>query len=192
MLRALFDPRTLADKTNTEAIDVGDNTLIAARVLEHRPKRLKDFDEVKAEAISRVRAREAARLAREAGQQTLTSLQSAPAGTEPEGFGGPTTAGRDGARLPQPAIEALFGASAENLPRFVGADLGLNGYRVFQLLKVTPPSDEELKQQLEAVGQQFDPAFGQASFDAYLAALKGRTEILRHPERLSAGNAALN
>ena len=48
-VEAVFSPSSLQAKRNTEAIEVGTNTLMAARVVEYKPAAPRAFDDVKAE-----------------------------------------------------------------------------------------------------------------------------------------------
>ena len=49
LLAALFSPDAIANKRNTDAIEVAPNTLVAARVIEHQPAAQRKFEEVKDE-----------------------------------------------------------------------------------------------------------------------------------------------
>lgn len=62
-------------RRNTEAVEVAPNTLLAARVMEHHPAQLRPFAEVKGEVEKLLKAREATRLAREAGEARLAELR---------------------------------------------------------------------------------------------------------------------
>ena len=53
---ALFSPESIKSKQNTEAIEVQPGTLVAARVIEHKPARLRPLAEVSAAIEARLRA----------------------------------------------------------------------------------------------------------------------------------------
>jgi peptidyl-prolyl cis-trans isomerase D len=49
VLAAIFSDDSLKNKRNTEVVEVAPNTLLAARVNEHRPASTKPFEAVKAD-----------------------------------------------------------------------------------------------------------------------------------------------
>src|SRR5205085_2900100 len=70
-VQAVFSPETLQQKRNTEAMEVGPNTLMAARVLEHKPAAPRPFDEVKAEITAQLQRQKAGELAAKEGEAKL-------------------------------------------------------------------------------------------------------------------------
>ncbi len=65
VIEALFSDDAVKNRRNTQAIEIGPNTLVAARVIEHRPAAVRPLDEVKALIRQRLEQQEAAKLARE-------------------------------------------------------------------------------------------------------------------------------
>ena len=59
---ALFSPESIKSKQNTEAIEVQPGTLVAARVVEHRPARVRPLAEVSQAIEAKLRAEQSARL----------------------------------------------------------------------------------------------------------------------------------
>jgi peptidyl-prolyl cis-trans isomerase D len=113
--------------------------------------------------------RDATRLAREAGEQKLAALRSAPADA---GFSAPRSVGRTQTQgLPATAVTALMRVPADKLPAYVGAELDGGTYGVFQVVssksqeKADPARDQ---QQARALGQ----VFGAADDAAYIASLR--------------------
>ena len=49
LVQALFSPESIAAKRNTDAIEVGNGAMMAARIVEYKPAAVRPFDEVKAE-----------------------------------------------------------------------------------------------------------------------------------------------
>ncbi len=75
---ALFSEESLKSKRNTQAIEVATNTLVSARIVEHKPAAVRPLDEVKAQVRQLVERREAVRLAKEAGEARLAELRKQP------------------------------------------------------------------------------------------------------------------
>lgn len=189
VIEALFTADSLAGKRNIEAVEVAPNTLVSARVVEHRPAAVRPLAEVQAAIKAQLAQREAARLAREAGEQKLAALQKAVADA---GFGPPRSLSRvrpEG--LPQAAVNAVMRVPADKLPAFVGAELDGGSYGVFQVLSARMPEQEDPAQR-QAQARALAQTFGAADDAAYAAALrsKHRAQIVRgdHPAEPSAAD----
>ncbi|MEZ5741086.1 MAG: SurA N-terminal domain-containing protein [Burkholderiaceae bacterium] len=182
VLRAIFSEEALRNKVNTEAIDLGDNTLVAARVLEHRPSKLQDFEAVEVQAQAKVRAIEAGKAAVAAGEAELARLQG---GGEPTGFDEEVTVSRAAAQLPPQVAKPLFNLPAERLPAFIGVSLGNRGYQIAQLLEVIPAAEKVISEGVEQYRERSAGNAGASAFDAYLELLKAKIPIERNVERLA-------
>jgi peptidyl-prolyl cis-trans isomerase D len=75
VVAAVFSDDSLKNKRNTEVVEVAPNTLLAARVIEHRPASTRPFEAVKAEIAAILKQQEEATLARAAGEARLRELQ---------------------------------------------------------------------------------------------------------------------
>ena len=173
ILKGLFSEDSIKHRRNTEAVEVAPNTLVAARVAEHHPAELRPFAEVKGEVEKILRSREAARLAREAGEARLAELR---AGTDKQNWSPVRSVTRLQARqLPPQAIQALFKANVDKLPAYTSADLGA-GYVILKIVKVERPEkiDEAM---LKSLQQQFAEIVGQEDMSAYLSALRQRYKV---------------
>jgi peptidyl-prolyl cis-trans isomerase D len=129
---ALFAEESLKSKRNTQAIEVGTNTLVSARIVEHKPAAVRPLDEVKAQVRQLVERREAVRLAKEAGEARLAELRKQPSDA---GFSPARTVSRSNPQgLPPSALNAIMRAPADKLPAFVGTEVDNAGYLVAQIL----------------------------------------------------------
>lgn len=184
VLRAIFSPESLSQRQNTEAIEVGDSILVAARVVDHRPARTPAYEEVEAEVAARVRAQEAARLAREAGEQALAAAREA--GEAAEGFGEPQKVSRAGAASLGPeTVRAIFGADPEKLPAFVGVPQGSNAYVIFKVSAVEMPDDQLVEERLRAYRDQAADLYGQAETAAAFELLRQRADVKVRLDKLA-------
>ncbi|MCO5108275.1 MAG: SurA N-terminal domain-containing protein [Burkholderiaceae bacterium] len=187
LLAALFSADSIANKRNTEAVDVGNNTLVSARIVEHRPAQRKPFEAVKDQVRQLVVREEAHKLAVAAGQAKLEALRG---GAAASGLSAPRTVTRaPGAEMPPAAIEAVFGAPSEPLPAFVGADLGAQGYAIYQLTRVNLPDAKRVAERRDTYRQQLQQVYAQQALGDYLESVKARSKIVRYPERLASGDA---
>jgi peptidyl-prolyl cis-trans isomerase D len=184
---SLFADDTLKNKRNTEAIEVAPGTLVSARVVAYNPPTRRPFDEVR-DAVQRLYvAREAAQLARQAGEERLKALVASPPGAEAQqGFGPRFTIRRTAPGDVDPRlVQAVFRVSPDKMPGYAGVDMGERGYSVVELVDVAMPSPEEIEQRREAYTQQIARVVAQQDLSAYIDGLKQRAEVVRNLERLN-------
>ncbi|MCS7102245.1 MAG: SurA N-terminal domain-containing protein [Burkholderiaceae bacterium] len=178
VIEALFAADALKNRRNTEAIETAPNTLVAARVLEHRPAQVRPLAEVQGEIRARLERQEAIRLAKEAGQRRLAALRERP---DVSGFSQPRTVSRlEPGGLPDGALKVVFQVPADRLPAFVGAELDGGTYAVIQVLSARMPEKPDAARR-EQLAQGWTQALAQGDDLAYLEALKRKykTEILQ-------------
>ncbi len=170
LLAAVFANDAVKDKRNTDAVEVGANQLVAARVVQHAPARSLPLGEVKDKVLARVIETQSAALARQEGQARVAALQ---ANAGPEPLPVVITVSRTQAQgLPRPLLDAALRADATKLPAVTGVDLGTDGYVVMRVMQVLPrekpPGGEE------PLRAQYAQAWAAAEADAYVEALKKR------------------
>jgi peptidyl-prolyl cis-trans isomerase D len=90
------------------------------------------------------------------------------------------------AGLSQPALEAVFRIPSDTVPAYGGVDLGLQGYAIVQLVKSSAPPADEVAKREASYTQQLERVAAQQDVVGYVDALKARTKIVRHPERIGA------
>ncbi len=170
VIEALFADDALRNKRNTQAIEIAPNTLLAARVVEHRPAALRPFDEVKAQIKQRLQAEEAAKLARAAGEARLAELQKKP---DDAGFGPAASISRSQPQgRPPVLVNAVLRPAADKLPAYVGAELPGGAYVISRVLssKLPPVDPNTAVQQQRALEQ----VAASADDLAYAEGLKAR------------------
>ncbi|MEO1765997.1 SurA N-terminal domain-containing protein [Thiobacter aerophilum] len=172
---ALFAEEAIKERRNTEAIEVAPNTLVAARVLEHKPAGQRPLAEVRAE-ISRILAREqAVKRAREQGQALLERLRKGEAVASLK-FDAPRFVDRRApAGLDAEALRTVFTAPVETLPSYMGQETA-DGYVIYRISRVSRAEDR-----LKAA-QQIAPALlkrAQASLltQAYVDSLRQQAKV---------------
>jgi peptidyl-prolyl cis-trans isomerase D len=129
---ALFSDESLKSKKNTQAIEVGTNTMVSARIVDHKPTAVKPLDEVKGQVRQLVEQREAIRLAKEAGEAKLAELRKQP---NDAGFAPVKSISRSKPEgLPPSAVNAIMRTPADKLPSYVGTEIENAGYLVAQIV----------------------------------------------------------
>jgi len=173
LLEAVFGPDALRNQRNTNAIEVGSNQLVAARVLSHQPERTLPLAEVKDQVLARVTTEQAAALARLDGEKRLaTARESAQTALPLQ-----TTVSRAQTEgLPRQVIDAALGADPEALPATLGVDLGTEGFAVLRVSRIVPRDPPAGGGDAPLRGQ-FTQALSAAESQAYYEALKKRYKV---------------
>ena len=169
LLDAVFGGEAVANKRNTDAVEVAPNQLVSARVVKHTPARTLALAEVKDAARERLVVQMATEMARKDGEARLAALKLAPTDTLPMTII-VSRAQTQGA--PKSVIDAVLRADAGKLPVVLGVDLQAQGYLVLRVTQVlardaAPGGDDALR-------AQFAQAWAAAEAEAYLGALKQR------------------
>jgi len=175
-VQAVFSPESLQAKRNTEAMEVGSNTLMAARVVEYKPAAPRPFDDVKTEIRRQLERRAASDLAHAAGKEKLALLeQGKDAGLA---FAKPATLTRNRpqAGFPPSAMTMIFQADSNKLPAYAGAANDRGGYSIYKVLRVMPaPAPDAAR--LDAFSSRVGEQVGRELMNAYAASLKARAEV---------------
>lgn len=175
MLQAVFSEDVLKNKRNTEAIEVAPNTLVAARVLEHKPAATRPFESVKDEITRKLARQQAGEIALKQGKEKLEKLRqgqtaeitwSAPqqlSRQQPQGLG-------------EASIRQIFKADVARLPVYIGLENPTGGYTLFKISRVAEAGAiDDAKRR--AFTQQLRQFVGQEEFSAFVASLRKKSEV---------------
>jgi peptidyl-prolyl cis-trans isomerase D len=172
LMEALFANDSLSKKQNTEAIEVAPNTLVAARVIEHRPASTRPLAEVAPAIRLKLQVETAKKKAVEAGQQALQAAQN---GNAPSGLSAPMTLSRmRPLNLPPASVRTIFKADAGKLPAWVGVETA-DGYRLYRINRVS--EGEVPPEQLKQMRRDLQRLTAQTEMRAYLDGLKQRFKV---------------
>ncbi|MBY8606448.1 SurA N-terminal domain-containing protein [Burkholderia arboris] len=173
-LAAVFASDSVKSQNNTQAIDVGNNTLISARVTHYKPAAVPALDAIKDVVRQKVIAEQAAELAKKDGVAKLAELLKSKSA---DGFSAAQKVSRTQSQgLTPAALSAVYKVDAKTLPAYVGVDLGADGYAIYRVNAVIPGSAVD-PQQLAAAQQQMAQVDAQSEGEAYLAALRDRSKV---------------
>ncbi|ADG15534.1 PpiC-type peptidyl-prolyl cis-trans isomerase [Paraburkholderia atlantica] len=173
-LAAVFANDSVSAHNNTQAIDVGDNTLIAARVTDYKPAAVPAFDAVKDAVRQKVIAEQANEAAHKDGAAKLAEFEKSKATA---GFSSPLKVSRNDAQgVPPAALSAIYKVDAQKLPAYVGVDLGDDGYAIYRVNRIVPPAATDA-QHLAVAQQQIAQVDAQSQAEAYLKALRERSKV---------------
>ncbi|MBC8729955.1 SurA N-terminal domain-containing protein [Paraburkholderia sp. UCT2] len=173
-LAAVFANDSVSAHNNTQAIDVGNNTLIAARVTDYTPAAVPAFDAVKDAVRQKVIAVQANEAAHKDGVAKLAEFEKSKATA---GFSSPLKVSRNDAQgVPPAALSAIYKVDAQKLPAYVGVDLGDDGYAIYRVNQIVQPAATDA-QHLAVAQQQIAQVDAQSQTEAYLKALRERSKV---------------
>lgn len=172
LVAALFADDALKNQRNTEAVEVTPKTLVAARVLEHKPAVMQALDAVKADIEKRLVREEALKLAQKTGEAYLAKLNKG----EPVdlAWGATHTISQVSAPgIAAEALRAIFSGNVAKLPAYAGASLANGGYALYRTNRIKPfavtaPDSPRSK----TLREQYARIMADEDFSAWLAAVR--------------------
>lgn len=178
LVQAVFSEDAILNKRNTEAIEVSPNTLVSARVVEHRAAELIPLEKLTG-VIEQVLTREAA-LAKAAamGQLELDKLYRGERAAL--NWGKPRVVSRLNAPgLSREAAAAVFAVNAKKLPAYAGVktSAGFALYRIDKVKGFDPAAVGEAVPRAQALSKQYGEVLAREDLMSWLAALRQQYEV---------------
>lgn len=167
MLEAIFSDDVIKNKRNTAAIEVAPNTLVAARILEHKPAAVRALSEVQETIRKKLLQKQAIELAVKHGKTMLEGLQQGNAPAMSWNTAQTVTRTQNGALDPG-VVRQIFQANTTKLPVYVGAEIAQTGY---MLVRIDAVKETEIIDDAKRMGyaQQLRQLAGEEIFQAYLS-----------------------
>ncbi len=182
LLQAVFADDAVKNKRNSEVVDVGNNTLIAARVAEYKPASLRPFEEVGAEIAKRLTLQQAAQLAAARGRELLAKLKQGE--TVAVTWDAAKRISRDSPQGYEPQLlVGAFKTDVAKLPAYAGIENGQDGFVLLKITRVVESEGVDVARR-KAASEELRQLVGQEEFDAYVAGLKRGADINVKKERL--------
>jgi peptidyl-prolyl cis-trans isomerase D len=187
LLEAVFANDSVANKRNTDAVDLGGNQLASARIVKYQPARVPPLDDVKDKVRQAVVLDQAIALATKEGQALAAKVRASADVALPQAL---VVSRAQPQSLPRAALDAVLQADASKLPAAIALGLPGEGYLVGRVTKVLPP--EDAGPAAAALNGQVEQAWASAEGAAYYESLKRRyhVEIKPAAERAVAASAA--
>ncbi len=174
LLAALFSSDSIKAKRNTDAIEVGQNVLVSARVLEHQASTVVALEVARPGIEEKLKRRDAAKLAHKDGAAKLAELQK---GGDAGLKWGPAKAvsRRTPENVPADALAKALAVDGAKVPAHFGIerDEGYALYRVAKVLAVEQRKDDQHKADLANA----ERSAGAEQYAAYVEALRARAKI---------------
>jgi peptidyl-prolyl cis-trans isomerase D len=175
VLDRLFSEDSIKTRQNTETLEISPGTLLAARVVEHSPARLKPLESVRKEIEGRLRLSRALALAGKAGEERIAALEKG--GESKLSWLPAKTIVRSGraANVTEAAAKAIFKVDAEKLPAYVGLIDG-DAYAIFRIVKATKPEKLE-SEQIKGIQREYGTLVAQRDLSAFMNNLRKRYPV---------------
>jgi peptidyl-prolyl cis-trans isomerase D len=184
LLQAVFSEDAVKNKRNSEVIDVGNSTLVAARVIEYKPASARPFTEVGAEIGRRLMQQQAAQLAARQGREMLGRLKQGEAVVL--AWSAPKLVNRENAQgygYAGPALAEIFKADVGKLPAYAGIGNAQGGFVLLKITRVVEADAVDIARR-KAVGEELRQLLGEEELNAYVASLKLKTGVKVQQDRL--------
>ncbi|TXJ00518.1 MAG: peptidyl-prolyl cis-trans isomerase [Aquabacterium sp.] len=173
LLDTLFDATNRAKGHNTEAVEVGTNKLVSARIVKYRPAALMPFAEAQAQVRERWIKAQALKAARaDAEQKMALGKQS------PEKVAMPAAVQMSRRTMfaqPAAVLDTALRVPEKQLPAWTVVSLGDEGVALLKVNKVVPL--EVKPEELKEMQAQFSGYWARAEADAYYRALKREYKV---------------
>ncbi|MFO1346409.1 MAG: SurA N-terminal domain-containing protein [Rhodocyclaceae bacterium] len=175
LLAALFTEDAVKNKRNTDTVEVAQSTLVAARVLEHKPASVRPFESVRADIETMLKAKEATAAARKKGEDRLAELKG---GQDRINWALVKNVSRlQGKQVTALALQAIFRADVSKLPAYTGVELPNNGgYALYKILAVKPLATVDADKR-RVLQRDYENMTAQEDFTAYLTGLRQRYKV---------------
>lgn len=175
VLAALFSEDSIKTKRNTESVEISQNTLVAARIVEYKPAALQPIEGVQSSIETLLKRQAAQAMAKTDGESRLESLKK---NDDKLNWSASKSISRMDSRLiPPVAVPAVFKMDTVKLPAYTGVELPGVGYALYKLNKVnTGDKLDEARQQ--SMLKQLANLNAQEEVQLYLASLRNRYKVV--------------
>lgn len=176
MVNAIFSNEVLKEKRNTEAVEVAANTLLSARVVEHKPSAARKLEEVSTALEAFLKREQAAAMANKKGAELLAALRAGKDAAELT-WAQPVVIDRKNAQGLSAAVsQQAFRVEADKLPAYAGVENSGAGYSLIRVSRIDSPAltDEDER---KLAHDELQLAQSDEYMAAYLASLKARAKI---------------
>lgn len=174
-LQAVFSDEVVKNKRNTSAIEIAPNTLLAARILEHKAEGVSPFAEVASSIRQKLQRQQAKELAIKQGQSVLAQLQQGTSGNVEWKAAQPVTRSQHVA-LDNELTRQIFKTNVAKLPAYAGYENAQGGYTLARIDSVKELESIDDGKRARYM-QQLLQMTGDELLQAYIADVKKNASI---------------
>lgn len=175
LLQAIFSEDAIKNKRNTEAIEVTPNTLVVARVLNHRQAAMRSLAAAKDEITMLVVRQQAAEAAVKEGREKLARLQK---GENAIVSWGPIqqVSRQQPQGMDNETLRTIFKAGSTGLPSYTGVVNPQGGFTLVRISRITESAPADVAKR-KVFGRQLQQLLTQEELAASLAGIRQRSEV---------------
>ena len=185
LMSLVFSNEVLIDKRNTEAVEVANNTLVAARVVEHKAAAPRSFDEVKAGITDFLKIEKASKLAIDQGNAALASLKKNQTVSNIDWIPAVTVDRKNAQGLTELTMSNVFKIDTTKLPAYTGVSDSKKGFLLIKVVAVHDADEDTVK----VASADYKAALTAEYGAAYIATLKTKNKVSVN-QRLLMGDMA--
>lgn len=189
LMEMVFSDEVLKDQRNTEAIEVAPNTLLAARVAEHKPEAPRKFEEVKQGIEDYLKLEKATKLAVEKGETVLADLKQGKESAGNLDWIPPVTVDRHNAQgLTDQVMSHVFKIDVNELPAYAGITNDNKGYVLVKVSSVSSGVEAVDETELKSAEMALEAALAAEYEAAYIESLRKGSDISVNSQLLNTTN----
>lgn len=182
LLQVMFSEDSIKNKQNSEVIEITPDTLISARVLEHKPAAMRSIAEVREKIFGILARQQASDQAVKEGTEKLGQLHK---GEKDIVKWGPdqTVSRNDPQGFEERVLRAIFKVKSFSLPVYTGVINSQGGFslvRISNVIEAVSPDEEKVK----VFSRQLQQLYAEEELSSYLAAIKQRSDVTVMRERI--------
>ncbi len=189
LMSLVFSDEVLKDKRNTEAVEVGPNTLVSARVVDYKPSAPKAFDEVKSAIEQYLKLQKAGKLAIAKGKASLAKLAAGDTSEKLDWIPEVTIDRKNAQGLTDLAMRNAFAIDTSKLPAFKGVEDAQKGYLIIKVTALHDQLSDDETVKLASV-KAYRAALAEEYSNAYIASLSAKNKVKVNDKLLMSGNEA--
>jgi peptidyl-prolyl cis-trans isomerase D len=182
LLQAIFADEVAKNKRNTEVVDVGNNTLVAARVVELAAAGIFPLADVSSSIAKQLAQKQAAQLAANHGRELLARLKAGENAVT-DWSASKLVSRKDPQGLAAPEMAEAFKLDGGHLPGYAGVETARGGFVLLRVSRVVDGGEIDAARR-KAATDELRQAIGQEELNAYVANLKARADVKLRLERL--------
>ncbi len=175
VLNVLFGDEAVNKGRNTEAVEIGNGTLVSARVKTFEAARRLPLEEVRARIVELLKLEQGRAKAAGEGEAMLAALRKGEQGAAQWGEVRKLQRGAPG--LSAAAMRAVFTAPAEPLPAYVGVQDTEGDFVVYRIEGIERAQIGGDDPRVAAVAAQYNQLLGGRDFAGFLGELRQRYEV---------------
>jgi peptidyl-prolyl cis-trans isomerase D len=181
----VFSDASLNDRLNTEAVDIGSDALISARVIDHKPVSQRPLTEVTPSIRAKLEKESALKLAVQAGEADLAKLKAGEKVNLKFGESEPLRRQMQNApaNVTPDVLRRIFQASTQKLPTYFDGIVGDDKYVIYRLDSVVPGTALSVGE-----AKQADTIFrnlrGNQLLNAYMQTLREEADVKIYQAKL--------